>query len=91
MDWASAEWKQALSPLAAQKVSVLEEKIEKLQKDRQQKQLQFESLELVLEKEKRKVRNHVLFFHPSIFNLLYTNVIPFFYVLTMRKYLNKIA
>ncbi|GFU45519.1 uncharacterized protein NPIL_67671 [Nephila pilipes] len=55
MDWASSEWKQDLTPLAVQKVNALEEKIEKLQKERQQKQLQFECLELALEKEKRKV------------------------------------
>ncbi|KAG8187715.1 hypothetical protein JTE90_000181 [Oedothorax gibbosus] len=54
MDWASEEWKQALTPLAAQKVHLLEDRIELLKKERTQKQLQFECLELALEKEKRK-------------------------------------
>lgn len=55
MDWASSQWKEGLSPVALQKVNALEGQIEKLQKERQQKQLQFECLELTLGKEKRKV------------------------------------
>ena len=55
MDWASSQWKEGLSSTAIQKINALEEKIEKLQKERQQKQTQFECLELLLDKEKRKV------------------------------------
>lgn len=59
MDWASSQWKEGLPSAALQKINALEEKIEKLQKERQQKHLQFECLELALDKEKRKVN------HPS--------------------------
>lgn len=55
MDWASSQWKEGLSSTALQKINALEERIEKLQKERQQKQTQFECLELLLDKEKRKV------------------------------------
>lgn len=61
MDWASSQWKEGLPSVALQKINAFEEKIEKFQKERQQKQLQFECLELTLAKEKRKVIFCVLF------------------------------
>ncbi|XP_042913945.1 tropomyosin Por p 1.0101-like, partial [Parasteatoda tepidariorum] len=55
MDWASSEWKQNLTPLAVQKVNALEEKVQRLQKERDQKQIRLDWLNVELEKEQRKV------------------------------------
>lgn len=69
MDWASSLWKQELPPSAIQKINALEEKIDRLLKERQQKQLQCDCLELALEKEKRKVGENVFKYKINSFSV----------------------
>lgn len=47
MSWAADEWKDGLPPQALQKISQLETQLTKFKKDRDQKQCQLESLEVV--------------------------------------------
>jgi len=47
MSWASSEWKDDLPTRALQKISDMEQQLEKLKRERQQKQYQFDSLEQV--------------------------------------------
>ena len=47
MSWAMNEWKDGLSHRALLKVEEMEKQLERLQKDRQQKQFQLDSLEQV--------------------------------------------
>ena len=47
MSWLTDEWKDGLPSRALQKISQIEAQLEKLKKEREQKQFQFESLEQV--------------------------------------------
>lgn len=47
MSWAADEWKDGLPPAALQKISQIEAQFERLKKDRDQKQCQLESIEVV--------------------------------------------
>lgn len=55
MSWAVEEWRDGLSGKALQKVQEFESQLDKLKKERQQKQFQVESLEAALQKQKQKV------------------------------------
>ncbi|XP_030413387.1 centromere protein F isoform X2 [Gopherus evgoodei] len=57
MSWVVEEWKEGLSPRALQKIQELESQLDKLKKERQQRQFQLESLEAALQKQKQKVEN----------------------------------
>ncbi|XP_032040697.1 centromere protein F [Aythya fuligula] len=57
MSWVVEEWKEGLSPRVLQKIQELESQVDKLKKERQQRQFQLESLEVALEKQKQKVEN----------------------------------
>nr|XP_034967213.1 centromere protein F [Zootoca vivipara] len=57
MSWAVEEWKEGLSTKALHKIQELESQLEKLKKERQQRQFQLESLEAALQKQKQKVEN----------------------------------
>ncbi|XP_054678352.1 centromere protein F isoform X1 [Grus americana] len=57
MSWAVEEWKEGLSPRVLQKIHELESQVDKLKKERQQRQFQLESLEAALQKQKQKVEN----------------------------------
>ncbi|XP_063040363.1 centromere protein F isoform X2 [Engraulis encrasicolus] len=54
MSWAVEEWRDGLSGKALQKVQEFESQLDKLKKERQQKQFQVESLEAALQKQKQK-------------------------------------
>ncbi|XP_069464666.1 centromere protein F isoform X2 [Ambystoma mexicanum] len=54
MSWAVEEWKDGLPGKALQKIQEMECQLEKLKKERQQRQLQYESLEAAFQKEKQK-------------------------------------
>ena len=47
MSWAATEWKDGLPHRALQKIGELESQLEKLKKERQQRQFQMDSLEQV--------------------------------------------
>ncbi|XP_078057055.1 uncharacterized protein LOC144481792 isoform X2 [Mustelus asterias] len=55
MSWALEEWKSELSSRARQKVSEYESQLEKLKRERQQKQLQLDSLEVAFQKQNQKL------------------------------------
>ncbi|NXN09284.1 CENPF protein, partial [Indicator maculatus] len=57
MSWAVEEWKEGLSARVLQKIHELESQVDKLKKERQQRQFQLESLEAALQKQKQKVEN----------------------------------
>lgn len=57
MSWVVEEWKEGLSPRVLQKIHELESQVDRLKKERQQRQFQLESLEVALEKQKQKVEN----------------------------------
>ncbi|XP_030051896.1 centromere protein F [Microcaecilia unicolor] len=57
MSWAAEAWKQGLPTKALQKIEELESQLDKLKKERQQKQFQLESLEAAFQKQKQKVEN----------------------------------
>ncbi|XP_006260426.3 centromere protein F [Alligator mississippiensis] len=57
MSWAVEEWKEGLSTRALQKIQELESQLDKLKKERQQRQFQLDSLEAALQKQKQKVEN----------------------------------
>nr|XP_033792569.1 centromere protein F isoform X2 [Geotrypetes seraphini] len=57
MSWAAEAWKEGLPTKALQKIEELEKQLDKLKKERQQKQFQLESLEAAFQKQKQKVEN----------------------------------
>ncbi|XP_041282612.1 centromere protein F [Onychostruthus taczanowskii] len=57
MSWAVEEWKEGLSPRVLQKIHELESQVDKLKKERQQRQYQLETLEAALQKQKQKVES----------------------------------
>ncbi|XP_071595731.1 centromere protein F isoform X2 [Heliangelus exortis] len=57
MSWAMEEWKEGLSPRVLQKIHELETQLDRLKKERQQRQFQLESLEAALQNQKQKVEN----------------------------------
>ncbi|XP_044530892.1 centromere protein F [Gracilinanus agilis] len=57
MSWALEEWKEGLSTRALQKIQELEGQLDKLKKERQQRQFQLESLEAALQKQKQKAED----------------------------------
>ncbi|XP_051868206.1 centromere protein F-like isoform X2 [Pristis pectinata] len=57
MSWAVEEWKEGLPTKALQKIQEIEIQLDKLKKERQQRQFQVETLEAALLKQKQKVEN----------------------------------
>uniref|UniRef100_A0A8C2T6M7 Centromere protein F n=1 Tax=Coturnix japonica TaxID=93934 RepID=A0A8C2T6M7_COTJA len=57
MSWVVEEWKEGLAPRVLQKIHELESQVDKLKKERQQRQFQLDSLEAALQKQKQKVEN----------------------------------
>ncbi|XP_075386458.1 centromere protein F [Tenrec ecaudatus] len=57
MSWVLEEWKEGLPTRALQKIQELEGQLDKLKKERQQRQFQLETLEAALQKQKQKVEN----------------------------------
>ncbi|CAL9701706.1 unnamed protein product [Knipowitschia caucasica] len=55
MSWAVEEWKDGLPGKALQRIQEMEVQLDKLKKERSQKQFQLESLEAALQKQKQKV------------------------------------
>lgn len=55
MSWAVEEWKDGLPAKALQKIQEIEVQLDKLKKERTQKQFQLDSLEAALQKQKQKV------------------------------------
>ncbi|XP_077096038.1 uncharacterized protein cenpf [Siphateles boraxobius] len=55
MSWAVEEWKDGLPPKALQKIQEIERQLDKLKKERQQKQFQMDSLEATLQKQRQKM------------------------------------
>lgn len=55
MSWAVEEWKDGLPGKALQKIQEMEGQLDKLKKERTQKQFQLDSLEAALQKQKQKV------------------------------------
>ncbi|XP_053568468.1 centromere protein F [Bombina bombina] len=55
MSWVVEEWKEGLPTKTLQKIQELESQLDKLKKDRQQRQFQLESLEAAFQKQKQKV------------------------------------
>ncbi|TNN60828.1 Centromere protein F [Liparis tanakae] len=54
MSWAVEEWKDGLPGKALLKIQEMEGQLDKLKKDRNQKQFQLESIEAALQKQKQK-------------------------------------
>lgn len=59
MSWAVEEWKDGLPGKALQKIQEMEVQLDKLKKERTQKQFQLDSLEAALQKQKQKVSVNV--------------------------------
>ncbi|XP_029394655.1 centromere protein F [Mus pahari] len=57
MSWALEEWKEGLPSRALQKIQELEGQLDKLKKEKQQRQFQLDSLEAALQKQKQKVED----------------------------------
>ncbi|XP_073409460.1 centromere protein F isoform X2 [Dendrobates tinctorius] len=57
MSWVVEEWKEGLPTRSLQKIQELESQVDKLKKERQQRQLQLESLEAAFQKQKQKVES----------------------------------
>lgn len=55
MSWAVEEWKDGLPGKALQKIQEIEIQLDKLKKERSQKQFHLDSLEAALQKQKQKV------------------------------------
>ncbi|XP_059376572.1 centromere protein F-like [Carassius carassius] len=55
MSWAVEEWKDGLPAKALQKIQEIEGQLDKLKKERQQKQFQLDSLEATLQKQRQKM------------------------------------
>lgn len=66
MSWALEEWKEGLPTRALQKIQELEGQLDKLKKERQQKQFQLEALEAALQKQKQKVPLQGWYLKPSL-------------------------
>lgn len=60
MSWAVEEWKDGLPGRALQKIQEMEVHLDKLKKERTQKQFQLDSLEAALQKQKQKVSLQIL-------------------------------
>lgn len=60
MSWAVEEWKDGLPGKALQKIQEMEVHLDKLKKERTQKQFQVDSLEAALQKQKQKVSVQIL-------------------------------
>ncbi|XP_051042565.1 centromere protein F isoform X2 [Phodopus roborovskii] len=57
MSWAVEEWKEGLPTRALQKIQELEAQLDRLKKEKQQRQFQLDSLEAALQKQKQKVED----------------------------------
>ncbi|XP_048213234.1 centromere protein F [Perognathus longimembris pacificus] len=57
MSWALEEWKEGLPTRALQKIQELEGQLDKLKKEKQQRQFQLDTLDAALQKQKQKVEN----------------------------------
>ncbi|KAM4861109.1 centromere protein F isoform 2-T2 [Thomomys bottae] len=57
MSWALEEWKEGLPTRALQKIQELEGQLDKLKKEKQQRQFQLDTLEAALQKQKQKVES----------------------------------
>uniref|UniRef100_A0A673N963 Centromere protein F n=1 Tax=Sinocyclocheilus rhinocerous TaxID=307959 RepID=A0A673N963_9TELE len=55
MSWAVEEWKDGLPAKALQKIQEIEGQLDKIKKERQQKQFQLDSLEATLQKQRQKM------------------------------------
>lgn len=66
MSWALEEWKEGLPTRALQKIQELEGQLDKLKKERQQRQFQLETLEAALQKQKQKVLCNAGARYPSL-------------------------
>lgn len=60
MSWAVEEWKDGLPVKALQKIQEMEVHLDKLKKERTQKQFKLDSLEAALQKQKQKVSVQIL-------------------------------
>lgn len=72
MSWAVEEWKEGLSPRVLQKIHELESQVDKLKKERQQKQYQLETLEAALQKQKQKVTQNAILHAKHCYNSLFS-------------------
>lgn len=70
MSWAVEEWKEGLSPRVLQKIHELESQVDKLKKERQQRQYQLETLEAALQKQKQKVTQNAILHANHCYNSL---------------------
>lgn len=55
MSWADGEWKVGLPGGALLKIDSLEQQLDRMQKERQQRQMQLDTLQQTLDKQRRKV------------------------------------
>lgn len=81
MSWAVEEWKDGLPGKALQKIQEMEVQLDKLKKERTQKQFQLESLEAALQKQKQKVSGQIrkrIKLHTQSLYLLINERIPVF-------------
>lgn len=62
MSWAVEEWKDGLPGKALQKIQEMEVQLDKVKKERTQKQFQLDSLEAALQKQKQKVSDQKGFY-----------------------------
>lgn len=75
MSWAVEEWKEGLSPRVLQKIHELESQVDKLKKERQQRQYQLETLEAALQKQKQKVAQNAILHAKHCYNCLFSSVV----------------
>ncbi|XP_072840444.2 centromere protein F [Pogona vitticeps] len=54
MSWPGEEWKVGLPPPALRAIAEVEQRLERVQKERQQKQVQLDTLEAVMHKQRQK-------------------------------------
>ncbi|XP_069624602.1 centromere protein F isoform X2 [Ranitomeya imitator] len=57
MSWVVEEWKEGLPTRSLQKIQELESQLDKMKKERQQRQLQLDSLEAAFQKQRQKVES----------------------------------
>uniref|UniRef100_A0A803SKN2 Centromere protein Cenp-F N-terminal domain-containing protein n=1 Tax=Anolis carolinensis TaxID=28377 RepID=A0A803SKN2_ANOCA len=57
MSWPGEEWKVGLPAPALRAIAQVEQRLERLQKERQQKQVQLDTLEAMMHKQRQKVNN----------------------------------
>uniref|UniRef100_A0A670JUW9 Centromere protein Cenp-F N-terminal domain-containing protein n=1 Tax=Podarcis muralis TaxID=64176 RepID=A0A670JUW9_PODMU len=55
MSWPGEEWKVGLPSRALRAIAEVEQRLERLQKERQQKQVQLDTLEAMMHKQRQKV------------------------------------